>query len=82
MDEQSLGGKAPLGVLRAAQAHGVPTVVVAGRCTLDPEVLARVGFQAVHTLQEREPDLATCIREAPRLLREVGREVMVPAIPD
>ena len=78
LDEQSLGGKAPIGVLRAAQAQGVPTVVVAGRCTLDPGVLARAGFQAVHTLQDLEPDLATCIREAPRLLRAVGRELKVP----
>ena len=78
LDEQSLGGKAPVGVLRAAQAQGVPTTVVAGRCTLDPGVLARAGFRAVHTLQDREPDLATCILEAARLLREVGREVAIP----
>ena len=77
-DEQSLGGKVPIGVLRAAQAQGVPTVVVAGRCTLDLGVLDLAGLLAVHTLQDREPDLATCIREAARLLREVGREVIVP----
>ena len=78
LDEQSLGGKAPIGVLRAAQAQGVPTTVVAGRCTLDRGVLARAGFRAVHILQDREPDLTTCILEAPRLLREVGREVVIP----
>jgi glycerate 2-kinase len=82
LDEQSLGGKAPLGVLRAAQAHGVPTVVVAGRCTLDPGVLARAGFQAVHILQDRQPDLAACILQAADLLREVGRELRVPGCPD
>ena len=42
------------------------------------DVLARTGFQAVHTLQDREPDLTTCILEAARLLREVGRELTVP----
>ena len=31
LDEQSLSGKAPMGVLRAASAQGVPTIVVAGR---------------------------------------------------
>ncbi len=75
LDEQSLGGKAPIGVLRAAQAQGVPTIVVAGRCTLAPDVVVRTGFLAAYTLQEREPDLRRCILEAPRLLREVGREV-------
>ena len=79
LDEQSLGGKAPIGVLRAAQAQGVPTIVVAGRSTLGPDVLARTGFEAVYTLQDREPDLTTCILEAPRLLREVGREVALLA---
>ena len=74
-DEQSLGGKTPMGVLRAAQAQGVPAVVVAGRSRLDPRVVTRAGFEAVFTLQDREPDLTTCILEAPRLLREVGREV-------
>ena len=77
LDEQSLGGKAPIGVLRAAQAQGVPTIAVAGRSTLGPDVLARTGFEAVYTLQDREPDLTTCILEAPRLLREIGREVAV-----
>ena len=75
LDEQSLGGKAPIGVLRAAQALGVPTIVVAGRSTLGPDVLARTGFEAAYTLQDREPDLARCMVEAARLLREIGREV-------
>ena len=77
LDEQSLGGKAPIGVLRAAQARDVPTIVVAGRSTLGPDVLARAGFEAVYTLQDREPDLTRCMVEAARLLREVGREVAV-----
>ena len=75
LDEQSLSGKAPMGVLRAASAQGVPTIVVAGRSTLQPDVVTGSGFQAVFTLQDREPDLRTCILEAPRLLREVGRQV-------
>ena len=75
LDEQSLRGKAPLGVLRAASAQGVPTIVVAGRSALERAVVTRCGFHALFTLQDREPDLRTCVLEAPRLLREVGREV-------
>ena len=81
LDEQSLSGKAPMGVLRAASAQGVLTIVVAGRSTLEPGVATGSGFQAVFTLQDREPDLRTCILEAPRLLHEVGREVAA-LIPD
>ena len=36
LDEQSLRGKAPFGVLAGARAAGAPTVVVCGRCTLAP----------------------------------------------
>ena len=81
LDEQSLSGKAPVGVLRAASAQGVPTIVVAGRSTLEPGVVTGSGFEAVFTLQDREPDLRTCVLEAPRLLHEVGREAAA-LIPD
>jgi glycerate kinase len=75
LDEQSAGGKTPVGVARAAAAAGVPVVAVAGRTTLSPDVLRQLGFAATYTLVEREPDLARCLAEAPALLREVGREI-------
>jgi glycerate kinase len=77
LDEQSLGGKAPMGVLRAAQGRDVPTIVVAGRCTLDADALTASGFHAVYSLADRAQDLETSIREAPLLLRAVGREIAV-----
>jgi len=46
LDAQSLRGKAPLGVAELAQAHGVPTVIVAGSITLPPQELARHGIAA------------------------------------
>jgi glycerate kinase len=75
LDEQSAGGKTPVGVARAAAAAGVPVVAVAGRTTLSPDALRDLGFAATYTLVEREPDLARCLAEAPALLREVGREI-------
>ncbi|MDO4919156.1 glycerate kinase [Kocuria sp.] len=75
LDEQSLGGKAPLGVLRVGQRHGVPVVAVCGRSTLDAQTLRTTGFEAVHELRALAPDVETSMREAPRLLREVGRRI-------
>jgi glycerate 2-kinase len=46
MDQQSLQGKAPLGVARRAHARGLPVVVVAGRITLTPEQLTEYGVVA------------------------------------
>ena len=37
LDEQSLLGKTPMGVARAAARAGVPVVAVCGRTTLTPE---------------------------------------------
>jgi glycerate kinase len=75
LDEQSLHGKAPVGVALAAAQHGIPTVVVAGRTTLASPVLAGAGFQATHTLQSREPDLERCMSEAGPLLSLIGEQI-------
>ncbi|ASK66441.1 glycerate kinase [Brachybacterium avium] len=75
LDAQSLGGKAPLGVLRTAQAASIPTIVVCGRSLLPPQQLREAGFAAVHTLLERAEDARSSMAEAPRLLQEVGAEI-------
>lgn len=72
LDEQSLGGKTPLGVLDTARTAGVPAVAVCGRTTLEPRVLREAGFLRTYALTELEPDPRTCMREAARLLESVG----------
>ncbi len=73
LDEQSLGGKAPLGVVRAAAKHGVPVVAVAGRLLLTQEQVADAGFAAAYSLGDLEPDAAVSIGQAEQLLVRVGR---------
>ncbi|GAB3278002.1 glycerate kinase [Sinomonas notoginsengisoli] len=73
LDAQSLAGKAPVGVAAEAVAHGIPVVAVCGRSQLtDPTDLQRAGFRAVRALTDIEEDVETCIRQAARLLRQVG----------
>lgn len=43
LDEQSLAGKAPIGVSRMAAEAGVPCLAIAGRVALEPSRLAEVG---------------------------------------
>ena len=43
LDEQSLAGKAPIGVARMAAEAGVPCLAIAGRIALGPSRLAEVG---------------------------------------
>jgi len=50
LDEQTLHGKAPAGVARAAQARSIPVVAVCGRLLLDEARLAGSGFAAAYAL--------------------------------
>ncbi len=75
LDEQSLLGKTPLGVARAAARAGVPVIAVCGRTTLGPEQLTASGFRQVHALTELESNVDTCITEAAALLERLGRNI-------
>lgn len=72
LDEQSLGGKTPIGVARAAAAAGLPVYAVCGRTTLSAGDLAAAGFAGVRSLAEFEPDSARSIAMAAPLLERVA----------
>jgi glycerate 2-kinase len=73
LDTQTLKGKAPMGVAKAAARRGIPVVAAAGRSTLAEGELARAGIAAVYTLSDLEPDPARSTAEAGALLRRVGQ---------
>jgi len=73
LDAQTLAGKAPVGVARAAARRGIPVVAVAGRSTLTGGELARAGITAVYALSDLEPDPERSSAEASLLLQRVGQ---------
>ena len=75
LDAQSLAGKTPVGVARAAARRGIAVVAVAGRSTLWEAELAAAGIAAVYPLTDLEPDLERCRAEADRLLRRTGQMI-------
>ena len=75
LDAQTLGGKAPLGVARAAGRHRVPVVVVAGQVLLTVGELAAAGFAGAYSLTDLEPDRAVSIATAGELLGRIGRQI-------
>lgn len=81
LDDQSLGGKTPLGVAAAATAAGKPVVAVCGRSTLTEAEATASGFRAVYPLSDLEPDPAASIANARTLLVRVGRRIAESGIP-
>lgn len=77
LDEQSLLGKTPMGVARAAARAGIPVIAVCGRSTLSQEQLTEAGFRAVHALTDIEPNVEKCMAEAGPLLEELGKHIGV-----
>ncbi len=71
LDRQTLLGKTPAGVARAARAHGIPVVAVCGRALLGAEDIAASGIDAVYALTDIEPDVARCMSDAGPLLRRL-----------
>src|SRR5882724_5611950 len=77
LDEQTLHGKAPAGVARAAAAAAsdLPVVAVCGVCSLSPEQLRSAGITRAYALADIEPDLARCREQAGPLLEDLAERV-------
>jgi glycerate kinase len=75
LDEQSLLGKTPMGVARAAALAGVPVVAVCGRTTLTREQQEDSGFRQVYPLTSLEANVEICIAEPRPLLEQLGKQI-------
>jgi glycerate 2-kinase len=75
LDQQSLRGKAPVGVCRRARVHNVPAFALAGVSTLSPDEERATGFEGVYTLRDVEPEPARSIRRAAALLTAVSEQL-------
>ncbi|MEW1975829.1 allantoinase AllB [Microbacterium profundi] len=76
LDEQSLMGKTPVGVARAAIAAGLPVYAVCGRTTLSADAIADAGFAGARALSELEPDPQRSMAEAGPLLEQLAEDLV------
>jgi glycerate 2-kinase len=81
LDDQSLAGKAPIGVARVAARSGVPVVAIAGRLQLNRQQLDKAGISAAYALTDLEPDLDRCITEASSSLQQIGAQIATDWLP-
>jgi len=75
LDEQTLQGKTPAGVARAAGAAGVRVVVVCGRSGLTADRASAAGIERVFALTDLEPNPEVCMTQAGPLLISLAGEV-------
>ena len=77
LDAQTLHGKAPAGVARAAAAAApdLPVVAVAGVCSLTPDQLRSAGIARAYALADIEPDLTRCREQAGPLLEDLAGHI-------
>lgn len=81
IDAQTLHGKAPAGVLAAAQRLGIPVVALGGRVECESALLAG-GFHAVRAItpHDQPTDIAmqreTAIANMERAARELARQII------
>lgn len=76
LDNQSLQGKAPVGVLTAAARHNIPTVAVCGSSELTPEP-RYPDFDAVHAITDIAADISEAIGNAGPLLERLAGQIRV-----
>ena len=82
IDAQTLHGKAPAGVLAAAQRLGIPVVALGGRVECESALLAG-GFHAVRAItpHDQPTDVAmqreTAIANMERAARELARQIIL-----
>lgn len=82
LDHQSLAGKTPVGVARAATRAGIPVIAICGRTTLEPSEARLAGFQHIYPLTELEPDPAISMADAGPLLEQLGQQIGHHYAPD
>jgi glycerate 2-kinase len=77
VDDQTLQGKAPMGVLHRAQllAPGAPVVIVGGKIKLKRADLVACGFTNAYALLDRAKNSTDSVRRAAVLLSDVGASI-------
>lgn len=75
LDGQSLAGKTPVGVLRVAQRHRVPTIAIAGQLGNGVDQVTDAGVTAVFATAPGPISLERALEDAPQDLRRLGRQL-------
>lgn len=72
LDEQTKGGKAPVGIAQEAAKYNIPVVAFAGAVTTSISELQQWGIQAAWSIVRQPATLETALQNAPEWLTEAA----------
>lgn len=75
LDSQSLRGKLPAALARAAAEAGVPTVVIAGQIDLDPDAIRAAGITAAYSVADFAGSVDAALADPAARLAELTAHV-------
>ena len=75
IDFQTQFGKGPGMLAKLAARHGVPVIGIAGSVAENAGELSKKGFTALFSITNRPMDLATAMKEGPRLMERTAGQV-------
>lgn len=74
IDSQSLAGKVPMGILRAARPHHVPVVALCGILDIDREQMRQMGFADAFSINPPHLSPAEMMEQAPQRLQQAWHD--------
>ncbi|HWI65091.1 MAG TPA: glycerate kinase, partial [Symbiobacteriaceae bacterium] len=75
-DFQTVRGKTPMGVARAAKAHGVPVICISGGLGRDYRQVYEVGIDAVCTIVTGPMELSEAMSRGPELVEDATERAL------
>ncbi len=75
IDNQTIYGKTPVGVLKLAQKYKVPVIVVTGNLSISTDEMHKMGFQAIVPIIDKPMTLSDALKNAPTLLENTGERI-------
>lgn len=76
LDEQSAMGKTIHGVLKRAQAHGIPVIALGGVVCKDAEALYKQGLLSMFCICDRPMSLSEAMKQADPLVEKVTERIV------
>ena len=75
IDNQTLYGKTPLGILKMAQEYKVPVIAVTGNLSESTDKLYKIGFQVIMPIIDKPMTIDEALKNAPSMLEDTGERI-------